>query len=110
MAALELSKDREVEYGAAFVLALLGDSPRSQTLADDLEKRFGEDTSVRFSYMPALRALLALNWREPLKAVELLQMAVPYDFGAPRTSIHGNFGALYPIYLRGQAYLAARQG
>ena len=46
--------------------------PGAQTLADDLEKRFPEDTSVRFSYLPALRALLALNRGEPSKAIELL--------------------------------------
>ena len=63
MAARELSKSREVEYGAAFALALSGDSPGSQELANDLEKRYPEDTSVRFSYLPALRAVLALNHR-----------------------------------------------
>ena len=75
MAALELSKDRDVEYGAAFALALSGDSARSQTLANDLERRFPEDTAVRFNYLPALRALLALNHGEPSKALELLQTA-----------------------------------
>jgi tetratricopeptide (TPR) repeat protein len=110
MAALKLSKDREVEYGAAFALALSGDSSRSQTLANDLEMHFAEDTSVRFSYVPALRALLALNHREPSKAIELLQAAVPYELGTPRSSIQGFFGALYPIYVRGQSYLAARKG
>jgi hypothetical protein len=70
----------------------------------------GEDTGVRFSYLPAIRARLALNHGEPSKAIELLQTAVPYELGAPRSSIHGNFGALYPIYVRGEAYLAARQG
>ena len=110
MAALELSKDRDVEYGAAFALALSGDSPRAQTLANDLEKRFPEDTSVRFSYLPALRALLALNHGEPAKAIELLQVAVPYELGAPPSSFHGFFGALYPVYVRGEAYLAAHQG
>jgi tetratricopeptide (TPR) repeat protein len=109
-AALELSKDREVEYGAAFALALAGDFPRSQTLANDLERRFPEDTSVRSSYLPVLRALLALNHGEPVKAIELLQIAVPYELGQPRSSIHGSFGALYPIYLRGEAYLTAHQG
>ncbi len=110
MAALELSKDREVEYGAAFALALSGDSSGSQTLANDLERRFPEDTSVRFNYLPALRALLALNHGEPSKAIELLQIAVPYELGTPRSSIHGFFGALYPVYVRGEAYLAAHQG
>jgi tetratricopeptide (TPR) repeat protein len=110
MAALELSKDREVEYGAAFSLALSGDSGRSRTLADDLQRRFGEDTSVRSSYLPALRALLALNRGEASKAIELLQTAVPYELGVPGSCIHGFFGALYPIYVRGEGYLAAHEG
>ena len=105
MAALELSKDREAEYGAAFALALSGDF-RSQALADDLERRFPEDASVRFSYLPALRAGLALNHGDASKAFELLQVAVPHELGAPRTL----FGALYPVYVRGEGYLAAHQG
>jgi DNA-binding winged helix-turn-helix (wHTH) protein/Tfp pilus assembly protein PilF len=110
IAALALSKDREVEYGAAIALALSGDFSRSQILGNDLEKRFPEDTSVRFSYMPALRAILALNHGEPARAIELLQVAVPHELGAPPSGIHGFFGALYPIYVRGEAYLAEHQG
>ena len=110
MAALALSRDRETEYGAALALALSGENSQSQRLAEDLEKRFAEDTSVRFSYEPALRAVLALNHGEPATAIDLLQIAVPYDFSEPRSSIHGFYGALYPVYVRGQAYLAAGQG
>jgi eukaryotic-like serine/threonine-protein kinase len=109
-AALELSKDREVEYGAAFALVLAGDAHRSEELARDLQRRFPEDTSVRFSYLPALRARLALNHREPANAVELLQASVPYELGAPNSSLYGFFGALYPVYVRGEAYLAAHNG
>ncbi len=105
MAVIALSKDRDVEYGGAFSLALSGESVRSQMLADDLEKRFGEDTSVRTSYLPVLRALLAMNHGEPAKAIELLQAAAPYDLAEPR-----NFGALYSVYVRGEAYLAAKKG
>jgi hypothetical protein len=110
LAALDLTRDREVEYGAAFALALARDSSRSQTLADDLEKRFAEDTAVRFSYLPALRARLALNHGDPANAIELLQIAVPDELGSPASSVSGSFGALYPIYVRGEAYLAAHQG
>ena len=52
MAALELSNGRDVEYAAALALALSGSSSRSETLAGDLEKRFREDTFVKFTYVP----------------------------------------------------------
>jgi predicted Zn-dependent protease len=109
-AALELSKDREVKYGAAFALALTGDSKRAQTLTDDLEKNFPEDTCVKFEYVPELRALLAMNRNDPAKAIELLQIAAPYELGTPRSSFHAIYGVLYPIYVRGEAYLALHQG
>jgi tetratricopeptide (TPR) repeat protein/predicted Ser/Thr protein kinase len=109
-AALELSKNRDVEYGVAFALALSGESSRSQALADDLEKRFPEDTEVRFGYLPPIRALLALTHGEPSKAIELLQIGVPYDLGAPLCIAPAFIGPLYPVYVRGQAFLAAHQG
>jgi DNA-binding winged helix-turn-helix (wHTH) protein/Tfp pilus assembly protein PilF len=109
-AALAFSNDREVEYGAAFALALSSDSRQAQALADDMERRFPEDTSVRFSYLLTLRAQLALNQGDAAKALEALQVAAPYELGVPRSSIHALFGALYPIYMRGEAYLAAHRG
>jgi len=108
-AALELSKGRDIEYGAAFALALSGDLIGSQTLADDLEKRFPEDTCVRFSYLPTLRALCALAHDDSSKAIEVLQVALPYDAALPGTAFFGFFGGLYPAYVRGEAYLAAKR-
>ena len=107
---LKLSKGRDVEYGAALALALSGDSSAAQERANDLGKRFPEDTSVRISYMPALRALLAMNRGEPSKAIEVLQVAVPYELGVPLSWFNGSFGALYPVYVRGEAFLKAKQG
>ena len=107
--ALALSNDREVEYGSALALAISGDSSGSQTLAADLEARFPEDSSVKFSYMPTLRALLALNDGEPEQAVERLRTSIPYELGSQLSTIHGNFGALYPVYVRGQVRLALHQ-
>jgi serine/threonine protein kinase/Tfp pilus assembly protein PilF len=107
---LKRSKDRDVEYGVAFTLALSGDSPVAQELANDLGKRFPEDTSVQSSYLPELRALLALNHGEPAKAIEALQVAIPHELGVPLSWYNGTFGALYPIYVRGEAYLALHQG
>jgi eukaryotic-like serine/threonine-protein kinase len=107
---LALVKDREVEYGAALALAPARSSSRAQALADDLEKNFPEDTSVRFSYLPVLRAILAINRQQPSKAIEVLESAAPYELGTPRSNLQGFFGALYPVYVRGQAYLSAHRG
>ncbi len=109
-AALDLSKARDVEYGAALALALSGDRVRSRTLATSLDKQFPEDTSVRFSYLPVLRALFALDAHDSSKAIDFLQAAAPYELGTPASSVNGNFGSLYPVYLRGLAYLSANQG
>ncbi|HTA67353.1 MAG TPA: protein kinase [Bryobacteraceae bacterium] len=106
-AALELAKGRDVEYAAAFALALSGESLESEKVAADLEKRFPEDTPVQFEYLPTLHALSALAHQAPSDAVERLQRAVPYDFALPGTAFFGKFGGLYPAYIRGQAYLAA---
>jgi tetratricopeptide (TPR) repeat protein len=109
-AALELAKGRDVDYAAAFALALSGESSESQRLAVDLEKRFPEDTPVQFEYLPTLHALFALAHQAPLEAVERLQTALPYDFAMPGTAFFGKFGGLYPAYIRGEAYLAAGRG
>jgi len=110
-AALELAKGRDVEYAAAFSLALSGDVPESERLAADLEKRFPEDTPVQFEYLPTLRALSTLAHRAPPDAVARLQPAVPYDLALPGTAFpYGMFGGLYPAYIRGEAYLAAGRG
>jgi tetratricopeptide (TPR) repeat protein len=109
IAALNVSKARDVEYGAALALALCGDSSRTQALANDLERRFPEDTFVRFTYVPVLHALLALSYGDPRKAIELLQTAAPYELGTPVSTQFGFYGALYPVYVRGEAYRAAHR-
>ncbi len=109
-AALALGKGRDVEYATAFALALSGDISGSQRLAKDLAKRFPEDTPVQFEYLPTLRALFALSQKAPLDAIERLQTALPYDLAMPGTAFFAKFGGLYPVYIRGQAYLEAKRG
>jgi len=104
MAALALSHGRDVLNGAALGLALAGDASRAQELADDLAKQFPEDTIVQFNYLPTIRAQLALNRNDSSKAVENLQVAGAYELGSVVNS------TLYPVYVRGEAYLAARHG
>ena len=108
--ALSLAKNRETEYAAAVASALAGDPQLAQSLSGELESGFPEDTSVRFSYLPVIRAILAIRRSEPLKAVEALEPAAPYESGVPRCALTGFFGSLYPILVRGEAYLAARKG
>jgi DNA-binding winged helix-turn-helix (wHTH) protein/tetratricopeptide (TPR) repeat protein len=110
LTALRLSKGRDVEYGAAFALALSGDSTRAQILENDLANRFPEDTAVQFSYLPALRGLLLTNRGDSAKALDALQNAGPYELGQPPSSFFGFFGVMYPVYVRGQAHLKARRG
>ncbi len=109
-AALNLSTGRDVEYSAAFALALSGEVPRAQTLANDLEKRFPEDSSVQFEYLPTLRAIFALDRKQPEKAIELLQTALPHELSVPAIDFNFFFGGLYSAYVRGQAYLAMNNG
>jgi hypothetical protein len=98
-----------VDYAAAFALALSGGLPQSRALAEDLAREFPEDTSVQFMYLPTLRALFSLDTRDPAAAIQALQTASRHDLALGGVGFIGRFGGLYPIYVRGQAYLAAQQ-
>ncbi|MBV8906965.1 MAG: hypothetical protein JOZ22_25275 [Acidobacteriia bacterium] len=107
MAALDFSKGRDVEYAAGFALGLSGDSSRSEALAADLEKRFPEDTFVKFTYVPVLRALTALNRGKPADSVERLQIAKQYELAVTGLNFHHFYlGGLHSAYVRGEAFLA----
>jgi tetratricopeptide (TPR) repeat protein len=109
-AALALSNGRDVEYAAGLALALSGDSSRSQPLADDLEKRFPEDTFAKFTYVPVLRALSALERGKPTASVEQLQIALPYELAVNGLNFnHFYLGGLHSAYVRGEALLAAHR-
>jgi DNA-binding winged helix-turn-helix (wHTH) protein/tetratricopeptide (TPR) repeat protein len=110
MAALELSKGRDVEYAAGLALALSGDSSRSDALAGDLEKRFPEDTFVNFTYAPVLRALSALDYGKPGDGLQRLQITLPYELAANGLNFnHFYLGGLHSAYVRGNALLAAHR-
>jgi eukaryotic-like serine/threonine-protein kinase len=107
-AALGLSTARDTQYAAALALGVAGDTVRAQALADDLAKRFPEDTIVQFNYLPTVHAQIALNRNDSDKAIEALQAGAPYELATP-AALFG-FLSLYPVYVRGEAYLAAHQG
>ena len=98
-----------MDYAAAFALALAGDLPQSRRLAEDLAREYPESTFVQSMYLPTLRALSSLNAHDPAAAIQALQTASRYDLALGGVGFIGRFGGLYPIYVRGLAYLAARQ-
>ena len=106
--ALALSDSLNVESVSALALAFAGDSARAETLASDIAKRFSENTIAQFNYLPAIQAQLALNRHEAPRALEFLQPALPYERGAAGGTIFTV--NLFPVYLRGEAYLAANKG
>ncbi len=110
-ASLALSDGRDEEYAAALALAFTNDAAavaHGEKLADDLGKQFPQDTMVQSICLPAIRGQLALDGNDAPKALELLQAASTYELGYPGTrSFSQN---LYPVYVRGGAYLAAHQG
>jgi eukaryotic-like serine/threonine-protein kinase len=105
---LALSNSMDAESMAALALAFAGDSSRAQELASDIAKRFPEDTIAQLNYLPAIRAQVALNRRDPANAIGELQVALPYELGAAGgTTFTTN---LFPVHVRGEAYRAAGQG
>jgi tetratricopeptide (TPR) repeat protein len=108
---LALGRGRDVDYAAAFALALAGDLPQARRLAEDLAREYPESTFVQSMYLPTLRALFALNGPTPdaAAAIQALQPASGYDLALGGVGYIGRFGGLYPVYVRGLAYLAARQ-
>jgi len=103
------STGRDMDYGAALAFAYAGDANRAQALADDLAKKFPEDTIVHFTYLPTLRARLAVSRSNPQQALDVLGVAAPYELGLSAYSFY-NWPNLYPVYVRGEAYLAAHKG
>jgi tetratricopeptide (TPR) repeat protein len=108
-AALAVNHGRDVEYASALALGLVGDSSRSEALADDLDKRFPEDTFVRFTYLPVLRAVSALHRGQPTESVERLQTALHYELAVNGLSVQLYLGGLHSAYVRGEALVATHQ-
>ena len=104
-----LSSSREVSYGAALALALAGDTARAEGIANNLSRRFPQDTCVRSMYVPVVRALAAVNGGDTEGALAALRVATPYELAVPG-SWFGFYGNLYPVYVRGLAYLRAKRG
>ncbi len=100
--ALSLAKDRDTEYAAAVALALSGGADRAKVLANALDKEFPDDTFVQYLYLPTIRGAIAVQQKDPARAIQSLEAARPYEFGLAV--------GLLPVYVRGLAYLEANDG
>ena len=73
---------------------------------ETLEQRFPDDTNAKFTYVPTLRAVVALKRHDLPRALDLLRMNEPYELAIAALPYNNFFGALYPVYLRGEVYRA----
>ena len=101
-----MSQGVEVEAGLAFAMG--GDTARAESLAQDLGKRYPLDTQMQSLWLPAIQAQLALDRKNPAAALSVSQAGSPIELGL--ISFVANISCLYPVYVRGEAYLAAGQG
>jgi len=100
------SQGAEVEAALAFAMA--GDAARAESMTRVLQKRFPLDTQMQTLWLPAIRAQLAVNRKNPDIAVNSLQAASSTELGM--ILFVTNVSCLYHVYVRGEAYLAAGQG
>jgi eukaryotic-like serine/threonine-protein kinase len=106
---LAIASTRDVKTLAALTFACAGDSSRARAMADDLQKQSPLNTTLNHYWLPAVRAYIELRGGNPGGAVKLLEEAVPYDLAFPQPQFSEG-GQLYPVFVRGQAYLALHQG
>jgi serine/threonine protein kinase/tetratricopeptide (TPR) repeat protein len=106
-AALTLATNRDVRAMAALTLARAGDSVEAEKLAAELDKQFPLDTRVQRYWLPTVRAAVALERKDPNRAIELLKNANAIELGQPTD---GTTIFLCPVYIRGEAYLKLHDG
>src|SRR5205809_6987528 len=106
-AALALAPGRDVKVLAALTLARVGDTGRAKAMVEELEKSDSSNTVLKIYWLPTLKAAIELSGGNSAQALVFLEAAAPYELGEPPPTQEGT---LYPVYLRGQAYLAAHNG
>ena len=99
---------RDAQMLAILVLARAGDARRAQSMRDDLAAANVSNTVVQSAWLPTIRAQASLLDQKPGQAIELLERVKPYERG----QLIGNlsYSCMVPVYLRGEAYLATKQG
>jgi tetratricopeptide (TPR) repeat protein len=73
-------------------------------LAAELDKTFPLDTLVQRYWLPTIRASVALERKDPNRAIELLKVANTIELSGIA------YDQLCPVYVRGEAYLILHDG
>ncbi len=102
--ALAINSGRDETVAAGIALARAGDVAGAQKIADQLNVQSPLDTIVQGYWLPVMRASIGLQRNNPQLAIAALEPARAYELG------NQGFGPMYPIYIRGLAYLRAKQG
>jgi predicted Zn-dependent protease len=100
--ALSLYPGRDVKMRVAFTWARAGETTRASLLVSELKKTRPLDTMRNTYWLPITQASIKLAEGNATEAIRLLEPTLGYELG--------NSGALYPPYIRGKAYLMARNG
>jgi eukaryotic-like serine/threonine-protein kinase len=100
--ALALAPGRDVKVLAAMTLARIGETARAKSIVEQLHKSDPTNTMLKLYWFPTIEAAMQVNEGKGSDAVITLEAAAPYDLGGPAP-----ISGLYPVYVRGQAYLAA---
>jgi hypothetical protein len=104
-AALALAPGRDVKVLAAVTMARAGETARARAIVEQLEKSEPTNTILKIYWLPTINAAIELNSGNSSKAVIDLEAAAPYELAGPSP-----LGNLYPVFMRGQAHLAAHNG
>jgi eukaryotic-like serine/threonine-protein kinase len=107
-AAIALASNQDSQVLAALALARAGETDEAQRMADELAKRSPLNTMLNGYWLPTIRAAVELHRKHPEKAISLLEAASGYELGTPPP--YAQAGSLYPVYVRGEAYLKVGQG
>lgn len=97
-----------IEAEAALAFAMAGEKSRAESLAQELNKRFPLDTQIQSLWLPAIRTQLAIGGKNPGYILTDPQNVSPVEYGGMLFTL--NPTCLYPVYIRGSAYLAAGRG
>jgi eukaryotic-like serine/threonine-protein kinase len=101
-ATIPTGKTRDADVFAGFAFATCGETAKAETVASELSKNYPLDTVLQKVSIPQIRARVELQRGDGAKTVEQLRPTEAYQFGYIADG--------KPVYLRGLAYLQAKQG